>query len=238
MTNRRSTLGRPRAQTPLRRLFRHWFSHKIGVPLAYFVLRALHWTWRIERKGDANSRLRPAIFAIWHGDLVVGAQELPHLLPKVDVLASRSRDGALVARYVHLFRAKTIRGGSSKGGAQALRQMRGSLLRGYSIVIPIDGPRGPRGRVKPGVIAVASQTGTQIVPGVVLADRAWRMTSWDKAFVAKPFARVQFIYDDPQHVEPDATREQIEAARLRLEQRLFELHGMEWKPEPKGTRSD
>lgn len=230
MTTPRHNPARKRKRTSFRRLLRQWLSLKVGVPLAYLILRILHLTWRIERKGDSNARLRPAIFAIWHGDLVVGAQELPHLLPAVDVLASRSRDGALVARYVHLFRARTIRGGSSKGGAQVLRQMRASLLRGHSIVIPIDGPRGPLGRVKQGVIAVASQTGAPIVPGVVLAEQAWHLHSWDKAFVAKPFSHVQFIYDDPQQVPSEATREQVEAARLRLEQRLFQLHSIDWEP--------
>jgi lysophospholipid acyltransferase (LPLAT)-like uncharacterized protein len=215
-----------RKRTPLKRLISHWLEHKVGVPLAYVILRALHRTWKAERLGEANCELRPAIFAIWHGDLVVGAQELPRLKPAVDVLASRSRDGALVARYVHLFKVRTIRGGSSKGGADALRQMRHSLQRGRSVVIPVDGPRGPFGGVKIGVAALASQTGAPVVPGAVLTERAWRFSSWDKAFVAKPYAHVKFVYSDPIYVPLNGSREEVEAGRLAIERRLWEMHGM------------
>lgn len=189
------------------------------------MIRLLSRTWKRERVHGERAKLKPAIFAIWHGDLVVGAFELPWILPQVDVLTSRSRDGSLVTRFVHMFRgARTIRGGSSKGGTGALLSMGRSLKRGRAVVIPVDGPRGPFGVVKPGVIAVASQTGAPIIAGAVMTDRAWRFRSWDRAFVSKPGARVRFIYGDPLTVPPDADRAVIEEYRLKLEQQLYELH--------------
>jgi lysophospholipid acyltransferase (LPLAT)-like uncharacterized protein len=202
-----------------------WLAHSIGVPLAYHFIKALKRTWKIERVNQEVGSMKPAIFAIYHGDLAVGAYELPRILPGVDVLTSRSRDGTLVARFVHMFKgARTIRGGSSQGGTGALLQMRRSLLRNRAVVIPIDGPRGPEGVVKPGVIAVASQTGAPIIPGAVLADKAWRMRSWDRMMFCKPGARIKLVYGDPFYVDRDIDRPALEAKRLELEQIMRKMH--------------
>lgn len=200
-------------------------AHGFGIPFAWGILKAFSRTWKIERSGVERASMKPAIFAIYHGDLAVGAFELPLLLPNVDVLTSRSRDGALVTRFVHMFKGpRTIRGGSSKGGTGALLQMRRSLINGRAVIIPIDGPRGPEGVVKPGVIAVASQTGAPIIPGAVLSKQAWRLKSWDRMMFCKPFARVKILYGEPFYVEPEADRELIETRRKELEEKLRELH--------------
>jgi lysophospholipid acyltransferase (LPLAT)-like uncharacterized protein len=202
-----------------------WLAHGVGVPAAYHVINAIKKTWKIERIHEERAKLKPSIFAIYHGDLLVGAYELPRLLPEVDVLTSRSRDGSLVARFVHMFKgARTIRGGSSKGGTGALLQMRRAVLRGRAVVIPVDGPRGPEGVVKPGVIAVASQSGAPIVPGAVLCERAWRFPSWDRMMVCKPFARVRIVYGEPFHVPPDLERAELEAKRAELEEIMRRMH--------------
>lgn len=202
-----------------------WLAHRIGVPAAYYLVRALKATWRIERVHSERALTKPCIFAIYHGDLIVGAYELPSILPDVDVLTSRSRDGTLVARFVHMFRgARTIRGGSSKGGTGALLQMRRSVLKGRAVVIPIDGPRGPAGVVKPGVIAIASQSGVPIIPGAVLTSSAWRFPSWDKMMVCKPFARIKLVYGEPFLVKPDLERPELEEKRAELEAIMKSMH--------------
>lgn len=217
---RRSDHGK----TNLKRAALFWVAHNVGVPVAYFAIKTCFKLSKVERITPEHGQMKPCVIAIWHGDLVVGAMELEKLLPQVDVLASRSRDGSLVARFVHLNKARTIRGGSSKGAAGALLGMRRSLLRGRKVIIPIDGPRGPFAQVKPGVIAVASQTGAPIIPGAVVCDKAWHFRSWDKAFVCKPFSRIRMIYGEPVYVPPDADREQIELSRMQLEESLHALH--------------
>lgn len=202
-----------------------WLAHRLGIPLAYRGIRLLTKTWKSERIGLENGRMKPSILAIYHGDLIVGAYELPLLMPEVDVLTSRSRDGTLVAHFVHQFKgARTIRGGSSQGGTGALLQMRRSVARGRSVVIPIDGPRGPEGVVKPGVIAIASQTGAPIIPGAALCDKCWRFSSWDRMMICKPGAKVTLWYGKPFYVPPHADREQIEKSRQQLQEILRRMH--------------
>lgn len=202
-----------------------WLFYNIGVPMMYGVLRLLSRTWKVKRINPERAHDRPAIYAIYHGDLVVGAQELPHFGTRLQVLTSRSRDGWMVTRYVHLFKRATIRGGSSKGAESALRQMARRLKDGYGVIIPIDGPRGPEGDPKIGVISIAAMTGAPIIPCAVRCNSVWRFNkSWDRMMIAKPFAKVEMHWGEPIYVEPDTDRAKIEAKRQELKAILAEMH--------------
>lgn len=202
-----------------------WLFYNIGVPFVWTLLRGLARTWKITKTNPERAHERPAIYAIYHGDLIAGAQELPNFGTHLEVLTSRSRDGSIVARYVHMFKRRTIRGGSSKGAESALRQMARRLTQGYGVIIPIDGPRGPEGDPKIGVIAIAVLSGSPIIPCAVRANSVWRFSrSWDRMMVPKPFSRVEMHWGEPMHVPEGATREEMEAYRLQLKETLREMH--------------
>lgn len=202
-----------------------WLSYNIGVPFFWAILRGLARTWKTNRINEERAHDRPAIYAIYHGDLVVGAQELPNFGKNLEVLASRSRDGWIVARYVHMFKRRTIRGGSSKGAESALRQMARRLKQGYGVIIPVDGPRGPEGEPKIGVIAIAAQTGAPIIPCAVRSQSVWRFNkSWDRMMVAKPFAKVDMHWGEPMVVPENLSREEMQEYRMRLQEILAEMH--------------
>ena len=65
-----------------------------------------------------------------------------------------------------------------------------------------------------------------MIPTVASASRAWRLRSWDRFLIPKPFARVNVAYGDPIRVSAgspreaaergDALRDAIDAASLRL----------------------
>jgi lysophospholipid acyltransferase (LPLAT)-like uncharacterized protein len=184
----------------------------------------LRLTWRI-RFFNSDDRVRkPVIFAIWHGDMLAAAAFFRLHLPGVDVVASRSREGQLIQRFVNLYGAGCIRGGSSRGQVEALREIIRSLGEGRAVVVAVDGPRGPLGVAKSGVLLASSRTAVAVVPGAVVADRAWRFRSWDRTMIPKPFARVEVRYGPVIRIAEGASREEIEARRVELEQQLHVLH--------------
>jgi len=81
----------------------------------------------------------------------------------------------------------------------------------------VDGPRGPAGRVKTGLIPLAQAADAVIVPFTVSADRAWTMNSWDRFMLPKPFARVRLRFDRPIRLEHTETVEEMERQRCRVE---------------------
>src|SRR2546429_3550367 len=126
---------------------------------------------------------------------------------RVAVLASRSRDGEIVSRYVARFGLATIRGSSSRGGAGALRQLVATVRAGEDVAVVPDGPRGPRRQLQPGVVTLAALTGAPIVPLAFAARPARRLASWDEQLVPWPFARSVLVLGETIAVPRDADRE-------------------------------
>ena len=78
----------------------------------------------------------------------------------------------------------------------------------------VDGPRGPREVVKPGVAWLARATGHPVVCVHAEADRAWTMRSWDRTQIPKPFSRMVISIGPVVHVAADGGPEALESTRL------------------------
>jgi lysophospholipid acyltransferase (LPLAT)-like uncharacterized protein len=155
---------------------------------------------------------RPLIYAVWHGRILMVPWVNARLrrtsgARAVQVLASRSRDGELVARYVRRFGLDVVRGSSSRGGAAGLRALAHAIERGEDVAVVPDGPRGPCRRVQPGVVALAALTGAPLVPVSFAARPARRLNSWDEFMVPLPFARGAAVFGAPMTVGRDDDRE-------------------------------
>jgi hypothetical protein len=182
-------------------------------PLASALVRALGRTLRLEVGGiEAMGRLwqagRPLIYAIWHGRILM----IPWLNARLcaeagarpaRVLASRSSDGELVARYVGRFGLDVVRGSSSHGGAAALRALTAALRGGEDVAVAPDGPRGPCRQARPGVVALAALSGAPIVPVGFAARPAWYLSSWDRFMIPLPLARAAAVFGAPLVVPRD-----------------------------------
>lgn len=189
----------------------------LAPPLAAAAVRLLGATLRLTVAG-ADGLVRrwaagePLIYAVWHGRILM----VPWLHRRlaatrgarpVTVLASRSEDGELVARYVRRFGLESVRGSSSRAGGEAARALVARLRGGRDIAVVPDGPRGPRGRLQPGVVALAALAGAPIVPLAVAARPARRLASWDEFMVPLPFARCALVFGAPILIARDADRE-------------------------------
>jgi hypothetical protein len=165
---------------------------------------------------------RPLIYALWHGRVLMApwiAERLRRTAGArtVRVLASRSRDGELVTRFVRRFGLDAARGSSSRGGASGLRALTRALEAGVDVVVVPDGPRGPSRRVQPGVVALAALTGAPVVPMGIGARPSRRLRTWDEFLVPLPFARCSVVFGPAACVARGGDRE---AERAGLERAL------------------
>ena len=141
----------------------------------------------------------------------------------VMALASRSRDGELIASTMEALGFIVVRGSTSKGGAEALRRMV-RLLKEDEIraaAITVDGPRGPAGKVKPGVVFLARKSGLPIYPIGCRARRKVLLNSWDRTLIPLPFNTIEYRCGTP--FPPD--RGGIDEVCRNLEGQLKELQG-------------
>jgi lysophospholipid acyltransferase (LPLAT)-like uncharacterized protein len=190
------------------------------------VLDALFRTATFDVIGEENyapvrDRGTPCFMVIWHGRLLPAGYY--HRGRGMVGLISRSEDGEYIARVLRRWGYDAVRGSSSRGGMPALREIVRLARSGRTIAITPDGPRGPRQKLKPGVLAAARATGLPMVPVAAGADRAWWFESWDRFLVPKPFARIRVAYGSPFEVPRDAGPEEIEAIGRRLEAELNRL---------------
>ena len=137
-----------------------------------------------------------AIFAFWHGRLLMMAMLCPPKR-KMNILISTHGDGEIIARAMHNFGFGTVRGSSTRGGAGAAMRSLTVLEAGENIVITPDGPRGPEMRVQPGIITIAQMTGLPVIFGAFSASRYKHMRSWDRFLLAKPFGCIHYEVSAP-----------------------------------------
>lgn len=162
-----------------------------------------------------------AIFALWHGDHFPTMWTFRHR--ETCVITSQSRDGELLTRILEGWGIRAVRGSSSRGGIGALKEMARIVRSGRDGVVAVDGPRGPRHVVKPGIVLLAKLTGAPIIPVVASASRYWQFKSWDRYRLPKPFARTLVLFGEPLFVPAQVSNDQLEVYRAQLEQSLLAM---------------
>lgn len=193
--------------------------------LGGLVLRLLGMTWRVKREGQAAfddmlAAQEPFIIVFWHGEIV--PVTWVHRNRGFAPLISRHADGEIIARIVEGLGYRTVRGSTSRGGVRALLETAQRVEEGITVGFTPDGPRGPRHVFAPGALIIAQRTGRPIVALGATASRAWRLRSWDRHLVPKPFATVTIRYSEPQFVQATNARE-AERERPRFEALLNAL---------------
>jgi len=165
------------------------------------------------------------IGALWHNRLLVFPLILRRFFPQRHgaALISASRDGDLLADAVQRFGYDVVRGSSSRLGASAILQLTQVLAAGGDVVITPDGPRGPAYELGPGIIFLAQKSGAAVLPMNLEYSRCWRLGSWDRFIVPRPFAKVRVLINRPHNVKSTTTPEEFEGERLALQNAMMEL---------------
>ncbi len=159
---------------------------------------------------------RPMILATWHNRTFLCGHFIYRLLLQrgltLAVLVSLSRDGELMARTCRLAGVEVMRGSATLGGLMALRAMRRALTEnGWSVGLAADGSQGPVYDCKSGPLILSQVTGAPVLPMSAAADRYWRLKSWDRMIVPKPFSRVALAVGSPISVPADLDAEGLRA---------------------------
>jgi len=194
--------------------------------LASVVIRGLRATVRIEwRNRDVLDALRrdpgAYILAFWHSRFVM--MPYAYFDRRMVVLTSAHRDGRRLADLLAHFGIGNVMGSSTRGGAGGLRGLMREARAGSDLALTPDGPRGPRRRVKPGVIAAARFTGLPIVPVTYSATRGYRLRSWDLTLIPRPFSKLVFAYGAPIFVPRDIDEDDERRLSQSLEREIDRL---------------
>jgi lysophospholipid acyltransferase (LPLAT)-like uncharacterized protein len=199
------------------------------IAFGYWLLRFWARTLRLELEDRAQVVDRPPderyIGALWHNRLLLLPIVARRFVPqrRAAALISASRDGALLADLVARFGVDVVRGSSSRKGAGAIRQLAEVIAQGKDVIITPDGPRGPAYELGQGIVFLAQISGTAVVPINMEFSSCWRVKSWDRFILPKPFSRVRVIFGAPHRVAPTFSDEEFERERMRLQETMTQL---------------
>lgn len=191
---------------------KYGFLRTIGNLLLGKTVTLLCRTLRVEKVNEIpllnlHAESRNYVLAFWHGSMLYAWYA--HSNMNVHALTSQSKDGGLLARILEKWDYNVVRGSSSQGGKVALGILVDILKYEGSVAITPDGPRGPEYIFKPGAVIAAQRSGTPLVLLGIGYQKMWRLGSWDKFQIPKPFSKVKLIYSDPIVIPLDAGRQQI-----------------------------
>jgi hypothetical protein len=191
------------------------------------LLRCLYRSWRVRFEGfepvEAEVAAgRPVILITWHGRILTsiahyGPRYRPH------TMISQSRDGERISAVAGPLGVIPVRGSSSRGGARALLAAVRLLEKGHVLAHVVDGPRGPAGEIKPGLMLMAQRSGAVIAPMYSASRHHWTATrSWDRMELPLPWTRVLYRLGPLRRVAPELDEAGLDAARRALEAELRE----------------
>ena len=139
---------------------------------------------------------RRLVICLWHGEtfaLLRAGRGLP-----LAAITSRSRDGELMAGILTRLGFCALRGSRVKDGLGALRGgVRCLKEEGLFPCVAMDGPRGPRHKIKDGVFFLARHGEAWLLPVRAFYTRRKTFNSWDKYSLPLPFSRVRIAYGEP-----------------------------------------
>jgi lysophospholipid acyltransferase (LPLAT)-like uncharacterized protein len=199
------------------------------IAFGFYLLKALGRSLRYQiddRAGIAGKSVTENyIGALWHNRLLVFPVVLRRFFGNRPgaALISASGDGDLLSDAIHRFDYDVVRGSSSRLGATALLQLSDVLAAGRDVVITPDGPRGPAYEISPGIIFLAQKTGARVLPMNMEYSSCWRVKSWDRFIIPRPFSKVRVIVGEPEQIRSTSTPEEFESERLRLQNTMMSL---------------
>lgn len=191
-------------------------------------LKNEHEGWKAMERLTTEKPLCIAVF--WHDRILLTTYFWR--FSNFAAMVSESFDGEYIARTSQRFGHGMARGSSTRGGTNALRIMKNLLKKEkFSLTLTIDGPKGPRYKVKSGAILLSKITGVPIVPILIQPKSFWTLNSWDKLQIPKPFTTAKVFVAEPIFVEESADKEELENKRLEVQRKLDELVeiGEQWR---------
>lgn len=188
----------------------------------YWFIRLLGPTLRIsvsyEEGAQKTLAERPLVASFWHSCIIPATYIFRDM--GIRVMSSYSYDGEYMGRIIKRFGFVAVKGSSSRNPIRALLGLRRALDEGWTVAFTLDGPRGPRHRVKPGPVGLAKSSGLPLTSFHAAVEKAWILNSWDRMMIPLPFSRVLVRVGRLVPVPQDASEAELERCSAELQATL------------------
>jgi len=175
-----------------------WLIPCIIFSIYFFLKHTIRWKI-IGESYDPNGE--PYLLGFWHARILMMAY--PHQNWNGVVMVSEHRDGEYIAKAGKYMGIDAVRGSSTRGGMRVFLTMLRMAKRGKSLGITPDGPKGPAEVVQMGTVKLSKKTGFPLRAVCYASKRHWRVNSWDKFYIPKPFTRGVFVMGEAVYAGDD-----------------------------------
>ncbi len=207
----------------LPRFAKLWFNRAAGLGATTLISRWMETLdYAVAHYDPANDPAEPgfrgpAIFVFWH-------EYIPFLFYtrafcNIAMLVSAHKDAEILSQAARFQGFETVRGSTQRGGGTALRDLT-RKGRTMNLAITPDGPRGPRRKLAPGAIYLASKLQLPLIPIGLGYDNPWRTPTWDRFAIPKLYSRARAITGPQLCLPSDLDRAGVEHYRQQTEQIL------------------
>ncbi len=192
-------------------------------------MRTVHAYVHADRMVWPRKATQRYIYCIWHENLLVPVHLFAH--SHIATLISHHVDGEYITRVVNRMGFAVVRGSSTRGGGSALKRLAElARRRHHHIALTPDGPRGPRRRLKGGVICLARLTGLPVIAVGFGYTAAWRLNSWDRFVIPRPGSTVHVCVSEPifisRQIDDEDARRELQRAMERVQDEAERRAGM------------
>jgi lysophospholipid acyltransferase (LPLAT)-like uncharacterized protein len=133
------------------------------------------------------------------------------------------RDGNRATAVLSQLGVHVARGSVRRDGAQAIQSLRRLMTPARSVVLSVDGPLGPAGVAKPGVMVLGARCRREVVPLAAAARWSFRFPwTWSGIYLPLPFSRVSLQSGEPLPAGGAADRHMRTEAAAIITARLHE----------------
>ncbi len=191
------------------------FLMSVVIWLVYFT------SWRKMQGKEIFKKYRrqPAVYVFWHGRSMMLSPIVRMYGVHSYAVASRHKDGRMMAKLQRLFGLKSIYGSTTDGSVSVLRQgVRIMREKQCGMCLSPDGPSGPSLRVQDGALYFAKMTGAPIIPVCFSCSRPWFQNRWDRYLIASPFSKIICNVGKPVYIDAKCSKEEFENIRKNLEE--------------------
>lgn len=202
-------------------LDKYTFKQRLIIRLAgfilYWLIRVIGATLKFKIVGWENhTDDEPLIYCFWHNRIPTATYFWRRR--GIVVMSSQSFDSEYIARFIQRFGYGTAKGSSTRGARAGLIQMIRAVKAGKSAAFTVDGPRGPIYTAKPGALLLSQKANAAILPFSISLDRCWRLPSWDRIEIPKPFARAVVVIGEPIRVKDGGDETELASFQRALEE--------------------
>ncbi len=172
----------------------------LGFLISLYLRVCFHtslWYVKNNKKIEEQLQKKKKIFVLfWHNRLMM-APFCWKYKNTFKMLISEHRDGRLISKAVSHLSINTIQGSSNRNKISSTKKILDEINKLNVVGITPDGPKGPKQKVKEGIISMQKKTDTIIFPLSYSAKFKIKFNSWDNFIFVLPFNKIVSVWGNP-----------------------------------------